>query len=144
MPVYEYICNDCRKVSSIFTRSISAVVDPVCAHCRGKDLQRKISRVVIAKGTRRAVDDLDRRRLIGHYEGRDKGSRAAWARRMANELGEAGADFRQMAEKVEAGEDVWDLYDPAPVLDHKLNSTREAGGGEASSGGGSADEGHSH
>lgn len=121
MPVYEYVCHDCRKAVSIFFRSISSPPEPVCPECQGTKLRRKISRVIIAKGTRRALEEVDTSRLMGHYEGRDKASQAAWARRVAGELGEAGEDFRQMAEKVEAGEDVWDLYDPAPMLEHKIS-----------------------
>jgi len=108
MPVYECICSDCRKVSRIFTRSVHERLHPACSHCQGRNLRRKISRVVIAKGTRRAIQDLVRSRLMGRYEGRDKARQAAWSRRTANELGEAGSDFREMAEKAEAGEDVWD------------------------------------
>ena len=125
MPVYEYTCHSCRKIVSIFHRSISSQVEAVCPNCQSSDLQRRISRVIVAKGTRRHLDEIDRDRLMGQYEGIDKGSQASWARRVAGELGEAGTEFRDMAEKVEAGEDVWDLYDPAPMLDHKINAKKE-------------------
>ena len=125
MPVYEYNCRDCRRLVSIWLRSFNDQTPPECPNCKGKNLQRRISRVIIAKGTRRQLNELDRGRLMSHYEGRDKGSQAAWARRMASELGEAGSDFRDMAEKVEAGEQVFDLYDPAPLLDHKLSEKSE-------------------
>ena len=141
MPVYECICSDCRKVSRIFTRSVHERLHPACSHCQGRNLRRKISRVVIAKGTRRAIQDLVRSRLMGRYEGRDKARQAAWSRRTANELGEAGSDFREMAEKAEAGEDVWDLYDPAPVLEHKLNSHSDSGASPPADAGG---ERHAH
>ncbi|MEE9286205.1 MAG: zinc ribbon domain-containing protein [Dehalococcoidia bacterium] len=134
MPIYEYLCHSCRRIVSIFQRSISAQAEPVCPHCQGGDLERRISRVIIAKGARRRLDEIDRDRLMGQYGGMDKGSQAAWARRVAGELGEAGTEFREMAEKVEAGEDVWDLYDPAPMLDYKINEKKEqlSGGSSAS------------
>ena len=138
MPVYEYVCHDCRKVVSIFFRSISSPPEPVCPECQGKDLRRKISRVVIAKGARRSLEEVDTNRLMGHYEGRDKASQAAWARKVAGELGSAGEEFREMAEKVEAGQDVWDLYDPAPMLEHKISekaSQESSAPAEPSSGG---------
>jgi len=138
MPIYEYICHDCRKVVSIFYRSFSALSDPACPECAGVNLRRKISRVIIAKGSSRALGELDTGRLMGHYEGMDKGSQAAWARRMAGELGEAGTDFREMAEKVDAGEEVYDLYDPGPMLEHKISeriSEESGGSGDSASSG---------
>lgn len=128
MPVYEYLCQSCRKTVSIFFRSFSAQPDPACPECGGKQLRRKISRVIIAKGGQRYLNEMDTGRLMGEYGGRDKGSQAAWARRVAGELGEAGAEFREMAEKVEAGQDVWDLYDPAPMLEHKIQEKAKAEG----------------
>ncbi|MCH7552685.1 MAG: hypothetical protein IIC82_01620, partial [Chloroflexi bacterium] len=63
----------------------------------------------------------------------DKGSQAAWARKVARELGEAGEEFREMADKVDAGEDVWDLYDPAPMLNYKLEEKKAALSGDGGS-----------
>jgi putative FmdB family regulatory protein len=141
MPVYEYLCRSCRRIVSIFQRGFTAQAVPVCPNCQGADLQRRISRVVIARGTRRRLDEVDRGRLLGAYEGRDKGSQAAWARRVASELGEAGSEFREMAEKVEAGQDVFDLYDPAPTLDYKISEKKEqlSGGSASTSEGGSGE-----
>jgi putative FmdB family regulatory protein len=121
MPVYEYICPDCRKIVSIFFRSFSAEPDnPSCPECEGPNLKRKISRVVIAKGSKRRFSEFDTDRMMGHYDGWDKGNQAAWARRVAGELGSEGEEFRHMAEKVEAGEEVYDLYDPGPMLEHRI------------------------
>ena len=128
MPVYEYICHDCRKVVSVFYRSMSVQPDPACPECRGTRLQRKISRVVIAKGERRKLEEVDTGRLMSEYQGFGKGSQAAWARKVASELGESGAEFREMAEKVEAGEEVYDLYDPGPMLEHKIREKADAAG----------------
>ncbi len=130
MPIYEYACTDCRKIVSIFFRSMASQDDPACPDCGGDHLHRKISRVVIAKGGAGTLTGIDTSRLMGHYEGRDKRSQAAWARRVAGEMGEAGSEFKEMAEKVEAGQDVWDLYDPGPMLEHKVHEkSREVTGG---------------
>ncbi len=121
MPVYEYICHDCGRLETVLVRSFTAEVKPVCPACKGSNLRRKLSRVVVVKGARKQLEEFDRSRLVGEYEGRDKGSQARWARRVSRELGdELGSEFRDMAEKVEGGEDVWDLVDPAPTLDYKL------------------------
>ena len=49
MPIYEYRCSDCSKVSSFFTRSISSPLEPVCSHCRSFDMVRRMSSFATAK-----------------------------------------------------------------------------------------------
>jgi len=46
MPIYEYKCNDCENISSIFFRSIkSADTESIkCRHCASSSLKRLISR----------------------------------------------------------------------------------------------------
>ena len=135
MPVYEYNCHGCKRVVSVFQRRMFAQTTPVCPNCESTELERRISRVRVLKG-KREYGDVDRERLMSHFEGNDRGSQASWARRMASELGEAGGDFREMAEKVEAGEQVFDLYDPAPMLDHKISERIEGDGDSGGEDGG--------
>ena len=49
MPIYEYRCQSCGEVSSFFTRSIGAQLDPVCQHCQSTDLQRRMSTFAMGK-----------------------------------------------------------------------------------------------
>ena len=51
MPIYEYRCGSCNRVSSFFTRSIGAALDPVCAHCQSRDMQRRMSSFSMGKTT---------------------------------------------------------------------------------------------
>ena len=43
MPIYEYRCRHCGKVSSFFTRAINDPLQPVCDHCQSQDMQRRMS-----------------------------------------------------------------------------------------------------
>lgn len=43
MPVYEYICQACKRRTSVFVRKIGQEVSPVCASCGGRDLSRAFS-----------------------------------------------------------------------------------------------------
>ena len=47
MPIYEYRCQACAKLSSFFVRSIDPDVtrklEPVCSHCQSKDMERRMS-----------------------------------------------------------------------------------------------------
>jgi putative FmdB family regulatory protein len=122
MPIYEYLCQECGKTNSIFFRSFNTVSTPVCPSCNSASMDRKISRVTHLKGRQR-LEGLDTNRMLSGAGGPDKGRQARWARRMAGELGEdLGAEYREMAEKVEAGEEAFELYDPSAHLDYKVRS----------------------
>ncbi|MBI2867422.1 MAG: zinc ribbon domain-containing protein, partial [Chloroflexi bacterium] len=43
MPIYEYRCQDCRKRTSVFFRTVSAPVDARCQHCGSAAVERLIS-----------------------------------------------------------------------------------------------------
>ena len=49
MPIYEYRCEDCRRVTSVFVRSARAEVAARCEHCDSQRLTRLISRVARLK-----------------------------------------------------------------------------------------------
>jgi putative FmdB family regulatory protein len=49
MPIYEYRCLGCGKVSSFFTRSVSAALEPVCSYCQSRDMQRRMSSFSMGK-----------------------------------------------------------------------------------------------
>ncbi len=49
MPIYEYRCGACGQVSSFFTRSINAELEPVCAHCQSQDMRRRMSSFAMGK-----------------------------------------------------------------------------------------------
>ena len=49
MPIYEYRCSACQRVSSFFTRSINSTLEPVCDHCQSRDMVRRMSSFVMGK-----------------------------------------------------------------------------------------------
>ncbi len=51
MPVYEYRCRSCERVSSFFVKSISSPLDPVCSHCQSREMQRRMSSFAMVKTT---------------------------------------------------------------------------------------------
>jgi len=128
MPVYEYRCRSCQKLSSHFFRSFSAVTEVDCPQCGAKDLERVISRVAIVKGEASRLSNLDTRDYVGklYGDGLDKRELTSWARRMSKELGgEMGAHFHESAEKIEAGEMVHGLYDPEHALRYAADTQRQ-------------------
>ena len=51
MPIYEFRCGGCNQISSFFTRSINSPLEPVCEHCQGTDMQRRMSAFTTGKTT---------------------------------------------------------------------------------------------
>jgi len=43
MPIYEYKCQDCGKVTEVFVRSIQKKIDISCPNCQSKNLQKIFS-----------------------------------------------------------------------------------------------------
>lgn len=49
MPIYEYRCQDCQSVASVFVRSISTHVKPDCADCGSSQTERRMSTFAMGK-----------------------------------------------------------------------------------------------
>jgi putative FmdB family regulatory protein len=43
MPIYEFKCQDCGRLTSIFVKSMSTDYEAACKHCGGKKLSRAVS-----------------------------------------------------------------------------------------------------
>ena len=72
MPIYEYTCDDCRKVSSVFVRSINSTpAAPQCNHCGGARLSRKMSRVAVLHSRQDLYADYDRMSAFDDAPGDD-------------------------------------------------------------------------
>ena len=101
MPLYEYRCNRCRHRVSILVRS-SLENRIACPDCGSTELSRLFSRFAIAKSDRAVYDDiLSDSRLVKGLENNDPRALAEWNRKMSGEIGE---EYREMLDRMEAGE----------------------------------------
>ena len=57
MPIYEYRCSDCGRISSVFVRSASSASDPSCEHCGATSLTRVMSKVARLKTDADVLDE---------------------------------------------------------------------------------------
>ncbi|MFN8556636.1 MAG: FmdB family zinc ribbon protein [Dehalococcoidia bacterium] len=57
MPIYEYTCRDCSRLSSIFVRSVNTAHEPKCGHCGGANVQRAVSKVAYHRTEQQIMDD---------------------------------------------------------------------------------------
>src|SRR5918911_1105330 len=49
MPIYEYRCDACSRLTSVFVRNVNREVKPSCQHCGGAELRRAVSRFSVPK-----------------------------------------------------------------------------------------------
>jgi putative FmdB family regulatory protein len=120
MPIYEYRCAACRRRSSLFYQSFAAAerVEPHCEHCGSTNVSRLVSRVALLKSEESRLDDLADDAALADVDENDPRSIARWARKMGEQLGdEAGDDFREMVDQLEAGELPDDMADAGGMDD---------------------------
>jgi putative FmdB family regulatory protein len=57
MPIYEYACKACKRLTSAFVRSASSETAPPCQHCGGKTA-RALSRFAVGRAQGQARSDF--------------------------------------------------------------------------------------
>lgn len=114
MPIYQYNCASCRKRVEVFFRSISAAegAKPACPECSGKKLTRVMSTFVRARSTKQRLEDIDQAQVKARLQTNSTGEFARWAKEAGREYDEElGTNYRELAERAEAGEDLVDRVD---------------------------------
>jgi putative FmdB family regulatory protein len=104
MPIYEYTCADCRRLTSVFTKSMGAEKKPVCQHCGGKKLSRALSKFAYHKSEQRILEEYgsEPRSLEDYKDPRQIGR---WAERKFEEYGMEMPDkAREMIDAAREGE----------------------------------------
>ena len=59
MPIYEYRCQDCQLVNSVFLRSFTSPAPSSCQYCASGQLQRIMSRVTYVRSEADKFAQLD-------------------------------------------------------------------------------------
>lgn len=103
MPIYEYRCQKCERVSSVFVRSVRADLKPKCEHCGSTRLKRLMSRV---QRTRSRQDVLDEYGTPEAGQGiQDPRQIGSWVERRFEEYGmDVPAETREMIDRAREGE----------------------------------------
>lgn len=100
MPIYEYRCQTCKKLSSFLLLRITEEIDPYCKHCGGKDVTRVISRVTVLKSEERRLESMLDPSKFSDLDESDPKSVERVMRRMGKELGdELGEGFEESMEE---------------------------------------------
>ncbi len=100
MPIYEYRCNDCGKVSEFLLIKTDETFIPECKRCKSKKMTRILSRVRVVRSEESRMESLADPSKWGDLDEKDPRSMARWMKKMGKELGEEmGEDVDQMVEE---------------------------------------------
>ena len=104
MPIYEYTCDDCGRLTSVFLKSMNAKMKAACSQCGGKKLSRTLSRFAYHKSGQRVLEELgaEPQRLEDYKDPRQIGR---WTERKFQEYGmELPEQAREMIDAAREGE----------------------------------------
>ena len=100
MPIYEYLCKDCRKKSEFITFSVAVKVNPKCPSCGSKNMTRLISRVRVIMSEETRLEALADPSKFGDLDENDPKSMARFMKKMGREFGdELGEDVDKIIEE---------------------------------------------
>lgn len=100
MPIYEYRCEDCGRVSSFLVRNLRDPLPPRCKRCQSEKMTRLISRVARVRSEESRLESLADPSKLNGLDENDPAGMARWMKRMGKELGEdMGEDIDAMVEE---------------------------------------------
>ena len=104
MPLYEYLCLDCKKRSTILVLSLANQAPATCSHCASARVERLLSRFASPKSEEARLEaSLDPKNLAGLDEN-DPQSMPRFMKNMGEEMGEEmGDDLSEAMESGDAG-----------------------------------------
>lgn len=101
MPIYEYVCQSCRKKISLLVLNRESY-SPQCTKCGGTDLQRIMSRFAAVRSEESRMESLSDPGKWGDLDENDPKSMVKFMKKMGREMGdELGEDYDQLIEEAE-------------------------------------------
>lgn len=108
MPIYEYQCEKCARITSVLTMRVGERANAKCRHCGSAAMRRVLSRFATPRGEEARLDALADPSQLGGLDENDPKSVARLMRKMGGEMGEefAGDDFNEAIDEMEASGDL--------------------------------------
>lgn len=92
MPIYEFRCEDCERISDFLILSVHESFDPICKYCKSRRMSRLISRVRVLRSEESRMESLADPSKWGGVDENDPASVARWMKKMGREMGEDVSD----------------------------------------------------
>ena len=104
MPIYEYECKACGKVSSVLILKAKEEEEVRCAHCQGDRIVRVMSRFALHKTEEQRLNEFNTRSPRDDSFYKDDRNVGLWAKKRARELGaDLGPQFDETVERARSG-----------------------------------------
>ena len=105
MPIYEFVCQDCRRLTSVFLKTMgSRLRRTECRHCGSEKLERALSRFAYHKSEQTILEEYgsEPQRLEDYKDPRQIGR---WVERKFDQFGmEMPQEAREMIDAAREGE----------------------------------------
>jgi len=102
MPIYEYRCEECGKISEFLFIKTDEKFIPQCKRCKSKKMSRVLSRVRVIRSEESRLESLTDPSKWGDLDEKDPKSMAKLMKRMGKEMGEdLGEDTGDLEEAFE-------------------------------------------
>jgi putative FmdB family regulatory protein len=102
MPLYEYLCLDCKKRSTVLILSLAHQVPAACSHCTSARVERILSRFASPKSEEARLEALADPNNLAGLDENDPQSMTRFMKKMGEEMGEDLGDG--LSEAMESGE----------------------------------------
>jgi putative FmdB family regulatory protein len=121
MPLYDYVCLDCRQRFDVFMTYAEYGARPVtCTYCQSGRVRRRLSRIRVAKSDESRAESLagdfsDPSALAGLED--DPRAMGSMMRKMGKEMGEdLPPEFNEVVDRLEKGQSPDEIEKELPDL----------------------------
>jgi putative FmdB family regulatory protein len=104
MPIYEFKCQECGRLTSVFVKTMGASYEATCQHCGSRRMERAVSRFAYHKSGQAILEEYgsEPKRLEDYKDPRQIGR---WAERRFQEYGmDLPDETRKMIDAAREGE----------------------------------------
>ena len=104
MPIYEYLCRDCRKRSTLLILSLTSSTPPACKQCGSHALDRLLSKFSSPKSEEARIASLSDPDSFDGLDENDPESVSRFMKHMGDEMGEdVGEEVEAMMDSADSG-----------------------------------------
>lgn len=104
MPIYEYLCRDCRKRSALLVLSPAGSTPRACKHCGSRSVERLLSRFSSPKSEEARLESLSNLDNLDGLDENDPESVSRFMKHMGDEMGEdVGEEVEAMMDSADTG-----------------------------------------
>lgn len=104
MPIYEYMCEPCRRIMSVLILRPKEEEEVRCSKCGSKNLVRVLSRFAIHKTEEQRLKEFDPRATKDESFYKDSRNVGLWAKKRLKELGaDLGPELDEIVERGRTG-----------------------------------------